>query len=79
MSVEFQNKRKRTNIRNVYPLLNYIPSGIMVCIWRQQESEKEKLLLLCETGRWARKREVKRGWRRRKGLEADHSENNKNQ
>jgi len=64
--VEFQNKRKRNDKRNVCPFLNYIPSGIKVCILRQQEREKEKLPLLCETGRWARQRERKIviGWER---------------
>lgn len=41
----------------MFPLLNYIPSGIKVCILRKQESENEELPLLCETGLWARPRE----------------------
>lgn len=56
--VEFQNKAERTDTRNAYPLLNYIPPGTLVCILRQQDSEKEKLPLLCETGRWARQRQT---------------------
>jgi len=61
----------------VFPLLNYIPSGIKICILRQQESEEEKLPLLCETGRWARPRESKKD---SEGVgerpEANHSEGN---
>jgi hypothetical protein len=43
--VEFQNKRKRNDKRNVCPILNYTPSGIKVCILRQEENKKEKLSL----------------------------------
>ena len=64
----------------MFPLLNYIPSGIKVCILRQEESENEELPLLCETGLWERPRESKKDSEGvGEGSEAYHSEGNKNQ